>query len=270
MVKLSGKAAIVTGAGGGIGRAVALSLATRGVGLVLIGRTREKLAETARLVQVGSGSSAEIVAGDITREEVRRAAIEVARRRFGRLDILVNNAGNVRAGRLEKIDVSEIRAMIEVDLVAPILFAREVLPALRESGDGAIVNVSSAIALVGVPFYATYAAVKAGLARFGEALRRELLGEGVHILTVYPGSTETPMMATNRAGPDLGFAREAPEAVADALVAGLERGDREVIRGGEMRLAMIAANRERPAEVDERFRGLKARLEEAVAEHRAL
>jgi NAD(P)-dependent dehydrogenase (short-subunit alcohol dehydrogenase family) len=144
------------------------------------------LQRTAQLVQVRAGGFAEIVVGDVTDEAVRGAAIETARRRFGRLDILVNNAGNVRAGRLDKIDVSEIRAMIEVDLVAPILFAREALPALRESGEAAIVNVSSAIALVGVPFYTTYAAVKAGLARFGEALRRELLGEGVHILTVIP------------------------------------------------------------------------------------
>jgi short-subunit dehydrogenase len=269
-LKLSGKVAIVTGAGGGIGSAAALSLAMRGVDLVLVGRTREKLAETASLVQAHAGGSAEIVAGDVTDAAVRGAAIEVVRRRFGRLDILVNNAGNVRAGRLDKVDVGEIRAMIEVDLVAPILFAREALPALRESSEAAIVNVSSAIALVGVPFYATYAAAKAGLARFGEALRRELLGEGVHVLTIYPGATETPMMATNRAGPDLGFAREAPEAVADALVAGLEKGDSEVIRGGEVRLAMITANRERPSEVDERFRNLKPRLEEAVAEHRAL
>ena len=269
-MKLSGKVAIVTGAGGGIGRAAALSLAMRGVGLVLVGRTREKLAETAHLVKARAGGLAEIVAGDVTDEAVRGAAIGTARRRFGRLDILVNNAGNVRAGRLDKIDVSEIRAMIEVDLVAPMLFAREALPVLREGGDAAIVNVSSAIALVGVPFYASYAAVKAGLARFGEALRRELLGEGVHVLTIYPGATETPMMATNRAGPDLGFARETPEAVADALIAGLENGDSEVIRGGEVRLAMITANRERPSEVDERFRNLKPRLEEAVAGHRAL
>jgi short-subunit dehydrogenase len=269
-LKFSGKAAIVSGAGGGIGRAVALSLAVRGVRLVLVGRTREKLLETARLVQGRAGGVAEIVVGDVSDEVMRSAAIETARGRFGRLDILVNNAGNVRAGRLDKIDVADIRAMIEVDLVAPILFAREALPALRESGEAAIVNISSAIALVGVPFYATYAAVKAGLARFGEALRRELLGEDIHVLTVYPGATDIPMMATNRAGPDLGFAREAPEAVADALFSGLENCEREVIRGGEVRLAMITANRNQPAEVDERFRALKQRLEEAVAEHPTL
>jgi uncharacterized oxidoreductase len=269
-VKLSGKVAIVTGAGSGIGRAIAVSLAMRGVDLVLVGRTHGKLAETARLVQAHAGAFPEIVAGDVTDGLVRRAAIDVARHRFGRLDILVNNAGNVRAGRLDKIEVSEIRAMIEVDLVAPILFARDALPALRESGDAAIVNVSSAIAFVGVPFYATYAAVKAGLGRFGEALRREHLGEGVHVLTIYPGATETAMMATSRAGPELGFARETPEAVADSLVVGLENGDREVIRGGDMRRDMIIANRERPGDVDERFRALKSQLEEAVAGHRSL
>jgi len=267
---IGGRVAIVTGAGSGIGRAVALSLAMRGASLVLVGRTREKLAETARLIAVRSGSAAEVVAGDVAEEGVRGQAIEVARRRLGRLDILVNNAGIVRAGRLENIEVSEIRAMIEVDLIAPILFAREALPALRESGEGVIVNVSSAIALVGVPFYATYAATKAGLARFGEAMRRELLDEGVRVLTVYPSATDTPMMATSKAGPELGFVRETPEAVADALVAALEKGEAEVIRGGEPRLAMIAANRDRPRDVDERFRSLKPQLEAAVADHRAL
>jgi uncharacterized oxidoreductase len=109
-LKLSGKVAIVTGAGGGIGRSAALSLAKRGVALVLVGRSREKLAQTALLVEARAGGFAEMVAGDVTDEAVRGAAIETARRRFGRLDILVNNAGNVRAGRLDKIEGSEIRS----------------------------------------------------------------------------------------------------------------------------------------------------------------
>jgi NAD(P)-dependent dehydrogenase (short-subunit alcohol dehydrogenase family) len=107
-MKLSGKVAIVTGAGSGIGRAAALSLARRGVALVIVNRNRERLAETAQLVQPRAGGFAEIVAGDVTDEAVRGPAIETARRRLGRLDILVNNAGNVRAGRLDKIDVSEM------------------------------------------------------------------------------------------------------------------------------------------------------------------
>jgi short-subunit dehydrogenase len=93
--------------------------------------------------------------------------------------------------------------MIEVDLVAPILLTRAALPGLRGSGEAMVANVASGFALIGVPFYATYAATKAGLARFGEALRRKLKGEGVHVLTAYPGGTDTPMMKSNRAGPEL-------------------------------------------------------------------
>ena len=160
--------------------------------------------------------------------------------------------------------------MIAVDLLAPILLTRAALPALRSSGDAAVVNVASGIALVGVPFYATYAGVKAGLARFGEALRRELKGEGVHVLTAYPGGTDTPMMKSNRAGPELGFAREPASDVAEAIVEGIESDAFEVIRGGETRAKMIALNRDDPAAVDERFLGLKPALEEAVKDHSAL
>jgi short-subunit dehydrogenase len=159
--------------------------------------------------------------------------------------------------------------MVAVDLVAPILLTRAALPALRASGDAMVVNVTSGIALIGAPFYTTYAAVKAGLAHFGEALRRELKGEGVHVLTVYPGGTDTPMMKSNRAGPELGFSREAA-AVANAVVEGIETAAFEVIRGGETRAKMIALNRDHPAAVDERFLGLKPALEEAVKDHSAL
>ena len=102
--------------------------------------------------------------------------------------------GEGRAATLE-------RAMIEVDLVAPILLTRAALPALRARGAGLVVNIPSEIALFGVPFYAPHAAAKAGLARIGEALRRELKGEGVQVLTVYPGGTDTPMMKSNRPDP---------------------------------------------------------------------
>jgi uncharacterized oxidoreductase len=78
--------------------------------------------------------------------------------------------------------------MLSIDLLAPILLTRAALPSLRASGDAVVVNVTSGIALIGAPFYATYAAAKAGLARFSEALRRELKGEGIHVLTVYPGN----------------------------------------------------------------------------------
>jgi uncharacterized oxidoreductase len=83
-------------------------------------------------------------------------------------------------------------AMIDVNLVAPILLTRAALPALRASGEAMVVNIASGIALIGAPFYTTCAATKAGLARFGDALRRELKGEGIHALTAYPGYSSFP------------------------------------------------------------------------------
>ena len=159
--------------------------------------------------------------------------------------------------------------MIDVNLVAPIL-TRAALPALRQSGDATVVNIASGIALSGTPSYPTYAAVKAGVASFGESLRRELNGEGLHVLTAYPGGTDTPMVTPNRAGPELGFSREPTSAVADAISCGIETGAFEVIRGGEARAQMIALNHENPAAVDERVLGLKPALEEAEGSFGAL
>lgn len=264
MMDLRGKRILLTGAGSGIGRATALLLGRRGARLVLLGRRAEPL--EALRAELGGAA---VVAGDVADGAARTRAIEAALAAFGGLDVLINNAGNVRAGRLELTPEAALRSMIEVDLLAPILLTREALPHLRRSGDGAVVNVTSGAALIGMPFYATYAAAKAGLARFGEAMRRELLGEGVHVMTIHPGATDTPMMATNKAGPDLGWSREPPEAVAEALVAGLEAGALEVTRGGEAWAAMVALNRERPEQVDERFRGMKDRLEAAVSGHDA-
>ncbi|MGI9049693.1 MAG: SDR family NAD(P)-dependent oxidoreductase, partial [Rubrobacteraceae bacterium] len=227
---LSNKSVLVTGAGSGIGRAVAVELGRKGARLTLTGRREEPLQETAELVKE-AGGEARAVAGDVTDEKSREEIIRGATEGFGGLDVLVNNAGNVRAGRLENIDAGDVQSQIEVNLLAPILLTRAALPALRENGDAAIVNVSSGFGLVGMPFYATYAATKAGIAHFGEALRRELFGEGVHVMTIYPGATETPMMDSNEAGADLGFEYESAEAVAGALVAGLEAGELEVVRG---------------------------------------
>ena len=92
----------------------------------------------------------------------------------------------------------------------------------------------------------------------------------IHVLTAYPGDTDTPMMKSNRAGPELGFPREPASAVADAIVHGIETDAFEVIRDGEARAHMIAANRGNPAAVDDRFLGLKPALEEAVIVHSAL
>jgi short-subunit dehydrogenase len=268
-MNIAGKRVLITGGSSGIGYSLAQILLAKHAKVAISGRRPEIVAEAVRSLQT-EGAEVHGIAADVTTAEGRAATLEQALATLGGLDVLVNNAGGVRAGRLENTDESELRAMIDVDLTAPVLLTRAALPALRKSGDATVVNVSSGIALVGVPFYATYAAVKAGLARFGEALRRELKGEGIHVLTVYPGGTDTPMMKSNRAGPDLGFSREPAAVVAEAIATGIETGAFEVVRGGETRAQMIALNRKDPAAVDERFLGLKPALEEAVRDHSAL
>ncbi|MGI8867038.1 MAG: SDR family NAD(P)-dependent oxidoreductase [Rubrobacteraceae bacterium] len=268
-MNLSEKSILVTGAGSGIGRATAVALARKGAKLTLTGRREEPLEETAKLVGE-AGGEARVVSGNVTDPAARERGVKAAVESFGGLDVLVNNAGNVRAGRLEDIDVEDIQTQIEVNLLAPVLLTRTALPALRESGDAAIVNVSSGFGLVGVPYYATYAATKAGIAHFGEALRRELFGEGVHVMTIYPGATETPMMDSNEAGPDLGFQYESAEEVAEALVNGLEAGELEVVRGAEDRSAMTQMSRENPRELDEQVAQMKGELQKAVADHSSM
>jgi short-subunit dehydrogenase len=264
-MELKNKRALITGGSSGIGLALAQALTVRGARVVITGRRQSVLDEALRSLDSANG-----VRADVGTIEGRAATLDQAIQTLGGLDILVNNAGGVRAGRLENTTEADIEQMVLVDLLAPILITRAAIPVLRTSGDAMVVNVASGIALVGAPFYATYAAVKSGLAHFGEALRRELKGEGIHVLTAYPGGTDTPMMKSNRAGPELGFSREPASAVADAIVEGIETNAFAVIRGGEARAQMIGLNRTDPAAVDARFLTLKSALEAAVKDHSAL
>ncbi len=269
-MNMYGKRVVITGGSSGIGHEIARQLARKGARLVLTGRRAEAL--SAAVVALRTDTDAEIhgIPGDITDGAARDALVRQAVGLLGGLDILVNNAGGVRAGRLEDTSEAELRTMIEVDLIAPILLTRAALPELRRAGEAMVVNIASGIAQMGVPFYAGYAAAKGGLARFGEAMRRELKGEGVHVMTVYPGATDTRMMSSSRADASMGFAVQPVDEVVASIVEGMEADAFEVVRGGEMRRAILAQNRDDPAAVDARFLALKPRLEEAVRHHSAL
>ena len=131
-------------------------------------------------------------------------------------------------------------------------------------------NLHDRSIVIGMPFYATYAATKAGIAHCGEALRRELYGEGVHVLNVFPGATSTPMMETSKAGAEHGFDDESPEQVVAATIVGITDGSLTVIRGGETRAQMMALNRSNPEAVDQLLNGRKPELEQAVTGHSSL
>ncbi|HZE32566.1 MAG TPA: SDR family NAD(P)-dependent oxidoreductase [Actinoallomurus sp.] len=277
-MQLDDRKILITGAGSGIGRALALRLADLGGALALAGRRAEPLHETARLVRE-RGASAHVIPADLADAAVPARLVAQTVTALGGLDLLINNAGNVRAGELESVSEAEIHAMIDVDLVAPILLARAALPHLKESAGGAadratrpagILGIASGIARVGLPYYAVYAAVKAGLANFDEALRRELYGTGIHVATAYPGATATPMMDTNAAGDDLGFGRRPVDEVADEIVAGLRDDLIDIDTSLPTRRGMQDLNRTDPAAVDEQLALALPRLREAVSGHRSI
>jgi uncharacterized oxidoreductase len=265
-MNISGKRALITGGSSGIGLELAKELLRAGATVGIVGRRQDAVGQT--IADLSGMGTIYGCAGDITTEEGRTRTLDLARHALGGLDLLINNAGGVRAGRLENIAEDEIRQMVEVNLTGPILLTRKALPMLKESGDALVVNVSSGIALVGMPFYAPYAAVKAGIAHFGEALRRELDGDGVGVLTVYPTATETPMMTTSGMGRESG--REAPADVAREVVEAIVRGRLEVVRGGPARLETVTKNKTGPAAVDEAMRPMKPAMEAAARDHSAL
>jgi len=269
LMDLKNASILITGAGSGIGEALALRLAEHSPRLTLVGRRQQPLDDLADRVRE-LGGEAHVVTADLTEPGAPETVVAAAHAEFGGIDVLVNNAGNVRAGRLEAIEESEVVAQVALNLTAPILLTRAALPSLRESGGGLVVSISSGIGLIAMPFYATYAATKAGVAHFGEALRRELYGEGVHVLTVYPGATSTPMMESSKAGAAEGFEYESPEAVADATVSAILDGSLTVVRGGQQRRDMIATNRDDPASVDRMLAERKPLLEKAVEAHSSL
>ena len=268
---LTNRHGIITGAGQGIGRALALEFGRRGGHLLLVGRQLTTLTETARLV-TAAGGTAQIQVEDLTQPgAVERIAATVAP--WSTVDLLVNNAGNVRAGRLELTTDADVHSMIDLNLTAPIMLTKSLLPALRQSGKdrgSILLNVSSGIALVGMPFYSIYAATKSGLSQFGESLRRELIGTGVHVATVYPGATDTAMMTSQKAGAELGWGRRSLADVITDLIAALEAGEHEINTAPEGRRAMQELNLSDPLAVDAALApGLEA-LELAVRDHRSI
>ena len=260
---------MVTGGGRGIGRSIALAFAERGGDLLLVGRDPGSLAMTADEVR-RVGGTARTLAVDLTLPHAHDQVIEAALEGGG-IDLLVNNAGNVSAGRLEAISEDDVQAMLTLNLIAPVLLTRAALPALKASPRGAIVlGISSGIGLLPLPFYTVYAATKTGLAGFDHALRRELFGSGVHVATLYPGATDTDMMASSNAGESLGFGRRPVQDVVAELLAALERGEHEINTALPSRRGMQDLHRTDPVAVDGRLAPNLPEMEAAVAAHRSI
>jgi len=192
MTSQPGKTVLVTGAGSGIGEAIARLFAGRGARVALLGRTREKLERVASDVPTGSARAFTV---DLRNRPEVLAAVSAAADWLGHIDVLVNNAGIYREGEFASITDAVVDELIDINLKGVINTTRAALP--HVSKGGAIINIASCSAVTPLnDAQAVYAMTKAGLVHFGTCLARELSKSGVRVNTVSPGATRTPVLKT--------------------------------------------------------------------------
>jgi NAD(P)-dependent dehydrogenase (short-subunit alcohol dehydrogenase family) len=187
---LEGRTAVVTGAGRGIGAAIAQALAAEGAGVALLGRNRSTLEAQAKQLPAG----AEIIVTDVSDAGSVHAAFDRIRERFARIDILVNNAGQAQSAPLARTDLALWERMLAVNLTGAFLCTREVYPAMAKQDYARIINIASTAGLTGYPYVAAYCAAKHGLVGLTRALAREAARTRVTVNAVCPGYTETDIV----------------------------------------------------------------------------
>jgi len=239
--KISGCRAIVTGASSGIGRALVLELAQRGAFVIATARRQDRLAAVAQEAQSLPGR-VEVVVGDIVSSETRQQLVQLAQDQWGGLDLLVNNAG---VGAIRDFDQSSpdaLRQVMEVNFFSAVELIRAAEPLLQVGRQALIVNLASILGHRGIPHYTEYCASKFALVGFSEALRAELARQGIDVLVVSPGTTQTEffdsLIAAQAGVGSRGEGGVRPEIVARAIVRAIERGRHQIVPNWPGRLLL--------------------------------
>jgi short-subunit dehydrogenase len=224
---IEGWVVVVMGASSGNGKAISLALASKGARLVLAARRVRLLEAVAREVK-DRGGEALVVPCDVTVPEQVNVVAEAAAGRWGRIDAWVNCAGVIVWSLFEDTTIEEFRRTLDVNLMGSVYGVQAALPVMRRQGSGVIVNIASLASLVAFPTQTAYAASKAGLLIFGEALRRELRGSGVRVCQVLPTGVNTAGFLHTRTrgfrfSKHITWLLQDPEMVARAVVRCLER-----------------------------------------------
>jgi NADP-dependent 3-hydroxy acid dehydrogenase YdfG len=225
-MELQDAVVLVTGASSGIGAATARAAADAGAKVVLTARRADRIdALAAELPE------ALAVRTDVTREGDLANAVEQALARFGRVDVLINNAGQGLHEPIERIRLEDLRAVLELNVVGALAAMQAVIPAMRQQGAGAIVNVSSGTTLHLMPGVGGYAATKAALNTLSTIARLELADAGIVVSTVFPRITDTDFHDTLRAGALRADAPRghAPEQVAAVILDLVRSGDERAV-----------------------------------------
>jgi NADP-dependent 3-hydroxy acid dehydrogenase YdfG len=225
---IDGAVCIVTGASSGIGAASARRMNELGGRVVMAARRADRLEALAAELP---GSLA--VATDVTLPGELERLVARTVETYGRVDVLVNNAGQGLHVPLEELDPADLRAVFELNVVAPLVGMQVVLPVMRDQGAGAIVNVSSATSLRVFPGLGGYASTKSALNMISQAARLEFAAAGVVVSVVYPSVTATEFHDHLRAGHLVAGARripaDPPELVGDAIVFAVRTGEAHVL-----------------------------------------
>jgi NAD(P)-dependent dehydrogenase (short-subunit alcohol dehydrogenase family) len=220
---LAGLVAVITGAGSGVGRAVAMALAAAGGMPVLVGRTREPLSETAELVACAGGQSL-VRPADVTDEAAVAEVFAQTADELEGIDAAILAAGVGRYGPVESYPLADWEETLATNLTGPFLCARAAIPHLRRNGGGAIVAVSSGAGKQGYPQLGAYSASKFGLMGLMQGLAGEVADDGIKVCTVVPGSILTPFGGRSVAEKRQEMARDPgrkylyPEDVAEAIL----------------------------------------------------
>jgi len=194
--------AVVTGAGKGIGRAVAMALARRGLSVALWNRTESEVQAVAREIEALGVRALPIGCDVSSSDDVRRAA-ESTLDALGAPTVVVNNAGVVHRAPIESTSEQEWDHVVDVNLKGPFLVVRAMLPSMRAAKRGRIVQIASISATLGTAGQASYCASKWGLVGFTKSLAEELRGSGVQTVAVNPGSVDTEMLVGSGFAPQM-------------------------------------------------------------------
>ena len=231
---------LITGASSGIGAAFARKFAALGRNVFLVARSEEKLITICNELGRMSGIRAQYFALDLTQPDAPARLFEETKKRGLEIDTLVNNAGFGSMGYFDKLDLARELEMIQLNVAPVVDLTYRFLLAMRERKQGTIINVASTAGFQPVPFMATYAATKAFVLSFSEALWEENRHFGVHVMALCPGVTETNFFEAAKMDRPPMRGSQTPEEVVETAIRGLKRKKSVIISGWVNRLTVFA------------------------------